>query len=708
MTLQLNAESPQYGENIVKILKDTNGGDPEVTKSTITQIFTQIKRFQESIRKNIDDNYVDFMPNQTTVDAFLHEGEQLVRESEYLLQTISSEASESLRQANSELAACIDEFREMSLGLRVSYRILKVDDLFQCIKEANSHKEYLVVLDHLGKLKSLISCDSGSDVDRVLQKCNCYDTINVKYLMQAKILEQNLQQRFEELVQFTEKSFSQSKCVTLQVSTDVNQLQDTVMALFQARYNPIKMCDFLLENCFVPIILKPVLLEYCEESPDYVQLRLSYSLKEISKSLRPSYNKVFENIKLVLTCLSNINVSVSNDQQVFSIIGEHIKQRFLNLLVDECLKYAIPKNMNEYEECTLVEDVIQFEHFLADVFLINAETDRTLSDFTEKFETYFREEFNNNLLKSAIDIMRKDLQDMALIAEKNSADDVSMNPFLFPCCMVSKSTLELIKLMERILRQSHEAKDESLINVIVVILNSYLSEVPNIHGKLMNSIPQQSALFYNNCQFLAHWVTTNSDKDIPTYPALVKTLQMTGCKYLNLQISYQQKIIMGILKEFDISDAHTVGTAPLKLLRQCLRQLDLLKNVWLNVLPDAMYNKTFCDILHDFCNEIIRRILAMEDISATVASELSELIGVILEKVPTLFKSKHEVIHIKSWMKLEQLKMLLNASLQEITEHWCEGAGILTVNYKAEEIKHIIRALFQNTDRRAKALTKIV
>lgn len=104
--------------------------------------------------------------------------------------------------------------------------------------------------------------------------------------------------------------------------------------------------------------------------------------------------------------------------------------------------------------------------------------------------------------------------------------------------------------MERILRQSHETKAESLINVIGVILNSYLNEVPNIHEKLLESIPQQSALFYNNCQFLAHWVTTNSDKDIPTYPALVKTLHMTGSKYLNAQIHYQQKIIMGILKEF--------------------------------------------------------------------------------------------------------------------------------------------------------------
>ncbi|XP_067636373.1 centromere/kinetochore protein zw10 [Eurosta solidaginis] len=697
-----------YDDSIVKILKGTKNGDSETTKGAITKILSQIKRYQERIRKHIDDNYVDFMPNQTTADSYLDEGEQLVREAENLLQTVASDAAAALRQANSELVACIDELNEMSLGLRVSYRILKIDDLFQCVEEANSNKEYLVVLDHLSKLKTLISCDAGTDSDRVFQKCDCYDAIKVKYHIQANILQQNLQQRFELLVQFTEKPFSHSKCVTLQVSKDVNQLQDTVMALFQARYNPIKLCSFLLGNCFEPIILKPVSLDYNEDNPDHVQLTLSYSLKEMSKSLRPSYKQVFENIKLLLHCLANINVSVSNEQQVFSIIGDHIKQRLLYLLVEECLMHSIPKNMNEYEESTLVEDVIQFEHFLADVFLINTDTDHALSDFAEKFETYFREQFSNKLLESATDIMHKDLQDMTLIAEKNSAEDVAKNPFLFPCCMVSKSTLELIKLMERILRQVDEAEDASLLNVISVIINSYVGEVPKLHEKLLENIPQQSALFYNNCQFLAHWVTTNSEKNIPTYPALVKILHMTGSKHLNVQITYQQKIIMGILNDFDISDAHTVGTAPLKLLRQCLRQFDLLKNVWHNVLPEGVYNKIFYDILNDFCKEIIRRIQAMEDISATVANELSELIGVILEKVPALFKTKHEVIHIKSWLKLEQLKMILNASLQEITEQWCEGAGILTANYKAEEIKHLIRALFQNTDRRAKALAKIV
>lgn len=66
--------------------------------------------------------------------------------------------------------------------------------------------------------------------------------------------------------------------------------------------------------------------------------------------------------------------------------------------------------------------------------------------------------------------------------------------------------------------------------------------------------------------------------------------------------------------------------------------MDLLKNVWLNVLPDGIYNTTFCNLLNDFCQDIIKRILSLEDISATVANELSELIEAILNKAPELFK----------------------------------------------------------------------
>lgn len=190
-----------------------------------------------------------------------------------------------------------------------------------------------------------------------------------------------------------------------------------------------------------PVIVKPVSIEIGEDNSEYKQLTLSYSLKPLSGSLRPSYKQVFENINLLFDCLSNMNVSISETQHVFTILGEYIKQRFLKLLVDECLMHSIPETMDEFQESTLVKDVLQFEQLLADTFLINLETDNDLTKFTEKFEVYFKNSFCKKILETAKDIMHRDMQDMTVIAEKSAPEDVANNPFMFPRCMVSKSTL---------------------------------------------------------------------------------------------------------------------------------------------------------------------------------------------------------------------------------------------------------------------------
>lgn len=65
-------------------------------------------------------------------------------------------------------------------------------------------------------------------------------------------------------------------------------------------------------------------------------------------------------------------------------------------------------------------------------------------------------------------------------------------------------------------------------------------------------------------------------------------------------------------------------------------------------------------------------------------------------------------IYVKHWVKLQQIKMILNASMAQIAEQWADGKGPLTLNFRAEDIRHLIRALFQNTDRRANVLATIV
>lgn len=217
----------------------------ESTKNSIVRILEQIRRFQNRIRNHIEDNYVNFVPNYTASDVYIDEGESLLRETEHLLKNVGSDARMALNSANIELTQCLEELREVAMGLKLSQRILKIDDIFQCLEESNATKDYLTALDLLGKLKSLVCSENSSDVDLLFQKCECYDTIKVRYHIQANILQQNLQQRFESLVQFSEKVFPSAKSVNLQVSKDVTQLQDTVLALFEVRFYNLFRCTLL-------------------------------------------------------------------------------------------------------------------------------------------------------------------------------------------------------------------------------------------------------------------------------------------------------------------------------------------------------------------------------------------------------------------------------------------------------------------------------
>jgi len=225
----------------------------ESVKSSIAKMLVRTDRFQGRVRKHIDDNYTDFMPNHTTPDIFLDKSSSLCDEISDLLASVGNEGLGALNDASGELANSSRDLRELLLGLRVSDHILKLDDLFQCVDEAKATKDCLAVLDLMGRLRSLIFSDSSSDavphdVERIFQSLECYESIKVKYHVQAHLLQQNLQERFDRLMQLNCKSFQTSKCVTLLVSKDEAQLQDIV--IFKAMIPLSRIYNFNNYNSF--------------------------------------------------------------------------------------------------------------------------------------------------------------------------------------------------------------------------------------------------------------------------------------------------------------------------------------------------------------------------------------------------------------------------------------------------------------------------
>jgi len=108
-------------------------------------------------------------------------------------------------------------------------------------------------------------------------------------------------------------------------------------------------------------------------------------------------------------------------------------------------------------------------------------------------------------------------------------------------------------------------------------------------------------------------------------------------------------------------------------------------------------------------------ITTLEDISADDASLLHTLLSSVVERAPDCFQppvgdpeGKPELFkHVAKWLKFKELLLILNAGLHDIADRWADGKGPLAQEFTGSEVKQLVRALFQNTERRAAVLAKI-
>jgi len=83
------------------------------------------------------------------------------------------------------------------------------------------------------------------------------------------------------------------------------------------------------------------------------------------------------------------------------------------------------------------------------------------------------------------------------------------------------------------------------------------------------------------------------------------------------------------------------------------------------------------------------------------------MLNQLSNKSSDLFESEEPKRYVKKWTKFKELIFFLGASLREIEDGWSGGQGRLCAEFPAEQVKQLIRALFQNTERRAAVLAKI-
>ncbi|KAF6024759.1 ZW10 [Bugula neritina] len=309
---------------------------------------------------------------------------------------------------------------------------------------------------------------------------------------------------------------------------------------------------------------------------------------------------------------------------------------------------------------------------------------------------------------------------------------LSENTLKFPACAISESCMELLTLVHEMMEEAcisgHAACTTQILYTIRSMFELYTSVVSDHHRNSIETLPQVSALYYNNCMFLSHQMILLASQYKPrlssilqdvsavTFVDLVPLLRAQGTESFLDQIQFQKENLLEYLQAAEgfkytgVEERYQIAHQSIK---QCIHQLSHLKRVWVDVLPASNYSKSIGHLTACVVKEMMSSIMSLEDMSSDDAAKLHQLITMVREAAPALFPGDKVsaagslMKHCSGWSRFLELDIVLTASLHDIVDRWSEGKGPLAAEYSPEQVKSLIRALFQNTDRRAATLAKI-
>lgn len=489
------------------------------------------------------------MPVFISNESLLQEGSHLEHDVMNLKENFNSEST-SMLKANEELYKLVEDLQESQLGLTISLKLVKIDSLMEKIKLYNDTQNYKEVNQLLNTIQLLI----GDPDDKIIRRLEMYKSLRLRLVLERENMLKNLDIQFNKLIQMKQKTFPKARSVTLVISKNKSEIAECINSLLECDYNFEILIEFFMKNIFEPIVCRAVSLDVKENDREFTMV-LSYSVEPVSDELRPSYEVVFINLRTVLFFLLDMSVVITNGSHFLAHIFHDERKQIFDMIFNECLVYNIPKTFEERNQSTLNADITKLgKHFIDLHFFESTNERETLDAYCEKIDNLFFQQFTKNVQASANEILKRDLHDMILMSDDSTLS--TSTPLTFPKSMVSKSSLELIKLLEKIIRQAtscgkdDEAKRKNLLASVKSVLENYTFTVQLHHSQLLSKIPQQSALFYNNCMYLCNWIALCSDLENCEVDAVINELKRQGEEFFECQVVKQKIQLLEILKEF--------------------------------------------------------------------------------------------------------------------------------------------------------------
>ncbi len=747
-------------------------GEKDDFQAKATKLRSRVDDLKSDLCERINSRYSDFSASFSEVSMAVAELESVLNEVEMLENSIRSHLKPGVIEAEKDIADVTKQLNELSRSVLVANDIKLA---FTSIEEANDlldRHEYMGASSKLTAIEQILkrieNCDDDEDASKAQDSLSEeFHTIKNKISFTLdKDWDENI--KIEPIFNDPENEESlESVNIVLAYMNDVSKFETLARAMAASDVLAFRQQKFAKN--IVNLVVKSVLeFQSTLESSNATSITLKFD-----KSKTPDPMTVLDNLNTIFLIIGKaFDVTLEDGgAPLLSMIGSQIGQEVVSLIVQDCLMPAVPESKSKLEEFseTVAKSSKDLNEALVKLQFLHSGSEQKIREFTRNVEATFTNKRCKTILAKARLLMKQHLHNTTIldVDDREALEDsirtatntvdlkidlnleeellplpegMSLNDglFNFPKCQVSLSAIEIVKLAKATIKEALDASGSDaafytcrLLVTARNIFEMYNDVLPVFHSESLKTMPLNAAVGYNNCMYLAHeclQIYIPADR-VPeplnerplTFADLVSRLRRTGVEVFLGQMRTQRDNMRSMLRDSTTGFGQLNGESLLppsseKCLKQVYHQLKHLKNLWQDVLPLSIYRRSMGTILNTVVEELVQKVIILEDIAADAAVQICMLYTFLQENAPDLFcveahkseTSKADVIrYVSKWNRFKELILLLNASLREIEDRWSDGKGPLANEFAPEDVKRLIRALFQNTDRRAGVLSRI-
>ena len=264
------------------------------------------------------------------------------------------------------------------------------------------------------------------------------------------------------------------------------------------------------------------------------------------------------------------------------------------------------------------------------------------------------------------------------------------------------------------------------------LLDLFRIVIPASHGKEISSIPRTTAIFYNDCVYLAHHCLTlgleykdpstesssssSNLRNTCTFVDLVPLFRELGDRYLVDMIQSHKDQLMELVGSrlthfcpalgstdsvIEWNDAETAQSAGLHHLRN-------LSHVWKGFLSHDVYSRAMGYLVDAILGLFLDKIFQAKDISEEACDFTSQLLDTMTQGVVDFFMEvtleeakKDASIYCRNWDRMNAVETFLKRTLVDITMGLSEG---LFSSLTCPELSSLVVAVFQDSEKRRSLL----